>query len=354
MKEKELVCGNVALSEAAIRAGCRYYFGYPITPQNEVTSYMSLRMDEVGGVFLQAESELASINMVFGAALTGAKAMTTSSSPGISLMQEGISYLAGCELPAVIVNVMRGGPGLGNIAPSQSDYFQAVKGGGHGDYRLLVFAPSTVQEVADYTYTAFSKAGEYRMQVMILMDGLLGQMMEPVYFPDMSASFSYRNDWALTGCENREPRSIKSLLLEEGALERHNENLQKKYDKIRKKEVLYDTFLADDADVLLAAFGFCGRLCRKAVEELRKKGIKAGLFRPITLWPFPGEVFAGLSKKPAKIFCVEMNAGQMVEDIMLYADDKNKVRFVGRTGGGVPSVSEIVTAVIRARDEKNI
>ena len=349
MKEKKLVCGNVALSEAAIRAGCRFYFGYPITPQNEVTSYMSLRMNEVGGVFLQAESELASVNMVFGAALTGAKAMTTSSSPGISLMQEGISYLAGCELPAVIVNVMRGGPGLGNIAPSQSDYFQAVKGGGHGDYRLLVFAPSTLQEIVDYTYMAFSKAGQYRMQVMILMDGLMGQMMEPVSFPEMSESFSYRNDWALTGCKKREPRSIKSLFLEEGVLERHNKSLQKKYGEIREKEILYDTFLADDADVLLTAFGFCGRLCKKAVEELRGMGIKAGLFRPITLWPFPGDVFTGLSKRSRKIFCVEMNAGQMVEDIMFYADDKNKVGFIGRTGGGIPSVSEIVKAVTGKR-----
>ncbi|MDD5644855.1 MAG: 3-methyl-2-oxobutanoate dehydrogenase subunit VorB, partial [bacterium] len=299
----------------------------------------------IGGVFLQAESELASINMVFGAALTGAKAMTSSSSPGISLMQEGISYLAGCELPAVIVNVMRGGPGLGNIAPSQSDYFQSVKGGGHGDYRLLVFAPSTLQEVVDYTYTAFSKAGEYRMQVMILIDGLLGQMMEPVYFPEMSETFAYAADWALTGCDGREPRSIKSLLLEEGALEKHNENLQRKYSKIRAKEILCDTFMTDDADVLLAAFGFCGRLCKKAVEELRAMGIKAGLFRPITLWPFPEKVLADLSVKSKKIFCVEMNSGQMLEDVKLCADDKGKVEFIGRMGGGIPSVSGIIDRI---------
>ena len=342
MKNKELVCGNIAFSEAAIRGGCRYYYGYPITPQNEVTSYMSSRMDEVGGVFLQAESEIASINMVFGAALTGARAMTSSSSPGISLMQEGISYLAACELPAVIANVMRGGPGLGNIAPAQSDYFQAVKGGGHGDYRLIVYAPSTVQEVVDYTYKSFSVAEKYRMQVMILMDGLLGQMMEPVVFPEMMEFKGIKNDWAITGCKGRAPRLVRSLFLGRGVLEDHNKKLQEKYKKVEETEIKYEKYKTEDAEVLLTSFGICARFCRKAVDLLREKGVAAGLFRPVTLWPFPGDELFNAAKNVKKIVCVEMNAGQMVEDVRLSVSNPEKVSFFGRTGGGIPSVSKIV------------
>ncbi|MDP6685347.1 MAG: 3-methyl-2-oxobutanoate dehydrogenase subunit VorB, partial [Candidatus Omnitrophota bacterium] len=290
MTKKILMCGNEVLAEAAIMAGCRFYAGYPITPQNEIPAYMSKRMEESGGVFIQAESEISAINMVFGASLTGARAMTSSSSPGISLKQEGISYLAGCELPAVIVNMMRGGPGLGNIAPSQSDYFQATRGGGHGDYRQIVLAPASVQEIVDLTMLSFDLADKYRTPVMILGDGLLGQMMEPVELKskirtDVSLAAKSKKEWILDGCKNRPPRIIRSLLLGEGVLENLNKKLQAKYKEIQSKEARCEVLYGDDSELMLVSYGTVSRICRCLVEKMRKKGKKVGMVRPITLWP---------------------------------------------------------------------
>ena len=281
-KKKILITGNEACGEGAVQAGCRFYAGYPITPQNELTVYMSKRMNETGRGFIQAESELAAINMVFGAAVTGARAMTSSSSPGISLKQEGISYIAACELPAVIVNVMRGGPGLGNIGAGQADYFQATKGGGHGDYHLIVLAPASAQEMFDFTYKAFDMADKYRNPVMILSDGIIGQMMEPVVIEPGSKVTKNMNPvqkskpWALTGCKGRSPNSIKSLLLKEGALEEHNEKLQKKYDLIKKNEIKCEKYKLDDAEIMIVAYGTSSRISRAVVDTLRKKKIKLG------------------------------------------------------------------------------
>jgi len=346
MAEKVLMKGNEALAEAAIIAGCRHYFAYPITPQNEIPAYMALRMPKVGGTFLQAESEIASINMVFGASAAGARVMTSSSSPGISLKQEGISYLAGAELPAVIVNMMRGGPGLGNIAGSQADYFQATKGGGHGDFHLIVLAPGTVQEMADLTVLAFDLADEYRMSVMILGDGFLGQMSEPLVLPEPTGKTYDKSDWALTGAKGRDPRIVYSLRLNpEHALEELNIKIQKKYDVIKAKEVRYDTYMADDAEYLLVSFGTSSRLCRTAVNILRKEGIKVGLFRPITLWPFPYEELKGYAGKAKRVLSVEMNAGQMAEDIRLALGGDKPVDVYGKMGGVVPVVDEIVEKV---------
>lgn len=346
MAEKVLMKGNEALAEAAIIAGCRHYFAYPITPQNEIPAYMALRMPKVGGTFLQAESEIASINMVFGASAAGARVMTSSSSPGISLKMEGISYLAGAQLPAVIVNMMRGGPGLGNIAGSQADYFQATKGGGHGDYHLIVLAPGTVQELADLTVLAFDLADEYRMPVMILGDGYLGQMSEPLVLPEPTGKVFDKSSWALSGAKGRDPRIVYSLRLNpEHALEELNFELQATYERVREKEVRYDTYMADDADYLLVAFGTSSRLCRNAVNILRKEGIKAGIFRPITLWPFPYAALAEAAKEVKKVLSVEMNAGQMVEDIRLALGNTKPVELYGKMGGVVPVVDEIVEKV---------
>ena len=341
------MCGNEVLAEAAIMAGCRFYAGYPITPQNELPAYMSRRMPEVGGVFIQAESEIAAINMVFGASLRGARAMTSSSSPGISLKQEGISYLAGCELPAVIVNMMRGGPGLGNIAPSQSDYFQATRGGGHGDYRQIVLAPASLQEIVDLTMLSFDLADKYRMPVMILGDGLLGQMMEPVVLADSVERIAdgAKKDWVLDGCKGREPRIIRSLLLEEGALERLNEKLQKRYEDIKEKEVRCEVLYGDDSEIMLVAYGTTSRICNNAVEELRKQGKKAGLIRPISLWPFPEKELKTLAQKVKAFLVIEMSCGQMIEDVRLSIDCKKQVYFYGRSGGGVPTEDEIIKEV---------
>jgi 2-oxoglutarate ferredoxin oxidoreductase subunit alpha len=341
--ERILMCGNEAMAEAAIRAGCRCYFGYPITPQNEVTAYMAARMPEVGGTFLQSESELAAVNMVFGAAAVGARAMTSSSSPGISLKQEGISYLAGCELPGVIANVMRGGPGLGNIGPAQSDYFQATRGGGHGDYRHIVLAPSTVQELVDLTIEAFDIADRYRNPVMIVSDGILGQMMEPVVIPEEPERHEPEKPWALTGCKGREPNEIKSLHLNVLELEEHNRRLQAKYDRMARDEVRYDLFEADDADVLLVAFGTVARICRSAVRAMRARGQKVGVFRPITLWPFPREALRATCERVQGYLVVEMNMGQMVEDVRLAVEGQRPVKFYGRTGGAVMTVDEVVS-----------
>ncbi|MFH1847824.1 MAG: 3-methyl-2-oxobutanoate dehydrogenase subunit VorB [Candidatus Omnitrophota bacterium] len=336
------MCGNEACAEGAILAGCDFYAGYPITPQNELTECMSKRMPEEGRIFIQSESEIAAINMVFGASVTGARAMTSSSSPGISLKQEGISYLAGCELPGVIVNVMRGGPGLGNIAPAQSDYFQATKGGGHGDYRNIVIAPHTVQEMMDFMKLAFDLADEYRNPVMVLTDGILGQMMEPVRFPSGRGTSKKANKpWALTGCKGRKSRFIRSLLLKDGELEALNDKLQQKYADIEKKEIRYEEINTKDADVVLIGYGSIARTLKAIMYKGRSEGKKIGLLRPITLWPFPYKQIEQLAEKVGHLFVVEMSAGQMVEDVRLAACGKANVRFYGRTGGGVPTQEEI-------------
>ncbi len=339
--ERVLVTGNDAIGEGAIRAGCQCYFGYPITPQNELTAYMARRMPEKGRVFIQAESELAAINMVFGASCVGKRTMTSSSSPGISLKQEGISYLAGAMLPAVIVNVERGGPGLGNIAPSQGDYFQATRGGGHGDYRIIVLAPSSVQEMHDFTISAFSLADKYRIPVMVLADGWLGQMMEPIVFHPGPPPPEPPKPWALTGAHGRKAQHICSLLLEEGALERHNYALQDCYRVIETNEIRVREVSTDDCDILVAAWGTCARIGAAAVLRARKKGIKAGLFQPLTLWPFPYERLAEISGRVKSILVVEMNCGQMLEDVKLAIAGKAPVRFAGFPGGRVPAESEI-------------
>lgn len=340
--------GNSALAEGAIMAGCEAYFGYPITPQNEIPEYMSKRMPEEGRVFLQSESELAAISMIMGAATTGAKVMTTSSSPGISLMQEGISYLAGSELPAVIANVVRGGPGLGNIWPAQSDYFQAVKGGGHGDYQMPVLAPNSVQETFDFVFLAFDLAFKYKNPALILTDGLIGQMMEPLEMRNPETlripgvSFE-KESWALTGAKGRRPRSFKSLYLGDGVLEKHNIALQKKYSDIKKNEIKFELFEADDAEILFVAYGITSRVCREVVCQLREKGIKAGLLRPITLWPFPESYLEEKAVSLKKIITVELSHGQMVEDIRRAVNGKCPVEFYGRSGGAVLTDEDIIT-----------
>ena len=339
------MCGNEALAEASILAGVDAYFGYPITPQNEIPAYMARRMPEEGRVFVQSESELAAINMVFGASATGKRAMTTSSSPGISLMQEGISYLAGAELPAVIVNVMRGGPGLGNIAPSQADYFQATRGGGHGDYRTITLAPSSVQELADSMSLAFDLADEYRMQVMVLADGILGQMMEPVVLEKKPRRKLPPKDWALTGAEGREQNIVRSLWLGEGVLEDLNNKLQARYRQIEKDEVLCEQYEVETADIVVIAYGVAARIVRSAVDKAREEGIKAGLIRPITLWPFPTEQISRAADELRMFLTVEMNCGQMLEDVKLAVAGKAPVLFYGRAGGGIPTVEQVLEKI---------
>jgi len=356
--EKILLSGNEAAAEGAIRAGCRFYAGYPITPQNELIEYMARRMPEVGGVFIQAESEIAAINMVFGASVTGMRAMTSSSGPGISLKQEGLSYLAACQLPAVVINVMRGGPGLGNIAPSQSDYFQATKGGGHGDYHIIVLAPSCVLEMFEITSLAFNLADKYRIPVMILADGVLGQMMEPIEVH--SSQFTVHSNkrrlpttdhrpstkpWALTGCKGREPSIIRSLLIEVDKLEELNNVLQKKYERIKKYEVRFETLHTSDCDAVLIAYGTVGRICKTILPKLRKEVLRVGLIRPISLWPFPGDVIKTAAKRAKCIFVIEMSAGQMVEDVKLAVNGRCPVKFYGRTGGSVPQENEIIDII---------
>lgn len=358
MPKKLLLSGNEAIASGAIDSGCNFYAGYPITPQNELTSYMSIHMPEKGRIFIQAESELAAINMVYGASATGARAMTSSSSPGVSLKQEGISYIAGAQLPAVIVNMMRGGPGLGNIAPSQSDYFQATKGGGHGDYHCMVLAPNTVQEAYDHMFLAFDLADKYRIPVIILGDGMLGQMMEPIVVsghrspvtskrPQTTDRRPQTKPWALTGCKDREPNIVKSFYMKEGDLEKFNLKLQEKYKTIQLKEQRLEEKFLDDAKIILVAYGSMARIARGAIAKLREKGKKIGLIRPITLWPFPKEVFARHLKPNTKYLVVEMSYGQMLEDVKLAIDGKCKVEFLGRSGGGVPSEEEIIDKINR-------
>lgn len=333
--------GNEAIAEAAVLAGCRLFFGYPITPQNQIPEYMSRRLPEVNGTFLQAESEVAAINMVYGAAGAGARVMTSSSSPGISLKQEGISYMAGAELPAVIVNIVRAGPGLGGIQPSQSDYFQATKGGGHGDYHLLVLAPATVQEAADLTYLAFDLADRYRLPVMIMGDGMIGQMMEPVTLPEPKGELPEK-PWATRGWNGQgERRIVNSLYIEPAVLEKVIKGLEARYQEIARNETRYELYQTEDADILLVAYGTTARICKKAIAELRKNGIKAGLLRPITLWPFPTEAVKEAAKTVACVLTVEMSLGQMVEDVRLAVNGQKPVAFFGRTGGAVPTWREI-------------
>ncbi|MBM4136099.1 MAG: 3-methyl-2-oxobutanoate dehydrogenase subunit VorB [Nitrospira sp.] len=341
MDKKILMKGNEVIAEAAIQAGCRFYAGYPITPQNEIPEYMSRRMIEVDGVFIQAESEIAAINMVFGASAAGARAMTSSSSPGISLKQEAISFLVGAELPAVIVNIQRGGPGLGNISASQADYFQAVKGGGHGDYKLLVYAPYNLQELWDLTMLAFDKADEYRNPVMILGDGVVGQMMEPFYQTPYIRPDLPEKDWILDGCRDREPRVIKSLYMGDGELEMRNNLLQKKYQKMRDSEIMFEGYYIEDSEVLVVAFGIAARIALSSVMRLRREGLKVGLFRPITLFPFPEKELFMLAGGNRRFITVEMNAGQMVEDVRLSVNGQSEVLFYGRPGGSIITPEEV-------------
>lgn len=345
MAEKVLMKGNEAMAEAAITAGCRHYFGYPITPQTEVAAYMAKRMPKIGGTFLQAESEVAAINMVIGAASAGVKVMTSSSSPGISLKQEGISYLAGCELPALVVNVQRGGPGLGGIQPSQSDYFQACKGGGHGDYHLIVLAPATVQEMYDLTFKGFHLAEKYRMTAMILADGTMGQMMEPVQLTDVKIPV-IEKPWATNGTKNHEGRNvINSLSLLPEELEVWNHRRYDRYAEVEKNEVMYEEFMTSDADIIIVAFGIAARVSKNAIVEARKKGIKVGLIRPITLWPFPKDALLKASKTAKAFISVELNMGQMIEDVKLAINCSRPVYFVGRTGGMIPSPEEVLAKI---------
>jgi 2-oxoglutarate ferredoxin oxidoreductase subunit alpha len=345
LTERILMCGNEALGEAAIIAGVDAYFGYPITPQNEVTAYMSKRMPEEGRVFVQCESELAAINMVFGASATGKRAMTSSSSPGISLMQEGISYLSGAELPAVVVNVMRGGPGLGNIAPSQGDYFQATRGGGHGDYRTIVLGPSSVQELVDCMQLAFDLADQYRMTVVVLADGILGQMMEPIELEKKPGRKLPPKDWALTGADGRKQNIVRSLWLKEGVVEQHNYDLAAKYKQVEKNEVLCEEYQVDGAEIVVVAYGVAARIVRSAVAKARRDGIKVGWIRPITLWPFPTEQIKRAADEFRVFLTVEMSLGQMVEDVKLAVAGKAPVLFYGRPGGGVPTVEQVLDKI---------
>ena len=345
MSSKILMTGNEAAAQGAICAGCDAYFGYPITPQNEFTEYMARHMPANDRVFVQAESELAAISMVFGSAVTGARAMTSSSSPGVSLMQEGISYLAACELPAVIVNVQRGGPGLGNIAPAQSDYFQATRGGGHGDYRTPVLAPHSVQEMFDFTRRAFDVADQYRTPVLVLSDGLIGQMKAPV---DVSGPEPEppEKPWALNGCGDGAPRMIRSLLLEQGVLEALNTRLLARYAKIAEEEVRYEAVDVEGAALVLVAYGTSARLCKEVAFEAQSAGLpKIGVLRPITLFPFPAQPLAQLAAKGVPLLVVEMSAGQMVEDVRLVVGERSEVHFHGRTGGELPLVSKILSKV---------
>ncbi len=344
MSEIKLMKGNEAMAEAAIRAGCDAYFGYPITPQSEVLEYLAKEAEKrTGMVVLQAESEVASINMVYGAAGTGKKVMTSSSSPGMSLMQEGISYIACAELPCLLINVVRGGPGLGTIQPSQGDYFQAVKGGGHGDYKMIVLAPSTVQELSDFVKLSFELAFKYKNPIMILSDGALGQMMEKVELFEQMPRTTDVPDWATVGKpKTRERNFITSLHIQADKMEDVNLHLQKKYKLMEENEIRCELIDCDDADYVITAFGLCARICSKAAQLARAKGIKVGVIRPITLYPFPYKIINDMAGRLKGILDVEMNAGQMVEDIRLGVNGKTPVEFYGRMGGVVPTPEEIL------------
>lgn len=346
MGERLLMKGNEVIAEAAVRAGCRHYFGYPITPQTEIAHYMAKRMPEVGGVFVQAESEVAAINMVYGAAGAGARVLTSSSSPGISLKQEGISYIAGAELPAVIVNIVRCGPGLGGILPAQCDYFQAVKGGGHGDYKMVVLAPSSVQELYELTVEAFNIADRYRILTMIMGDGILGQMMEAVEFKESEEIVKADKSWATTGTGmEREHNTITSIYIQPEVLEKHNQKLQAKYRTIEENEVRVEVFNCENADVIVTAFGTVARIVKNVIKMAEKEGIKVGLIRPITLWPFPVDTFEKYADTPKAFLDVELNAGQMLEDVKLAVNGRRPVYFHGRMGGMLPTQQEILDKI---------
>jgi 2-oxoglutarate/2-oxoacid ferredoxin oxidoreductase subunit alpha len=349
--DKVLMAGNEAMGEAAIRAGCDAYFGYPITPQNELTAYMSWRMLEEDRVFIQSESELAAINMVIGAAVSGKRSMTSSSSPGISLKQEGISYMAGMELPGVIVNVVRGGPGLGNIAPAQSDYWQATRGGGHGDYRTICLAPSTVQECVDLVALAFDLADKYRNPALVLADGRLGQMMEPVSFSSVPAPNPPEKPWALTGAKGRPEQSIKSLFLNEDVLEALNVKLGKKYDEVEKNEIRYEETQMDDAEICIVAYGTSARVSSDTMKAARAEGLKVGMIRPISLWPYPYEPIRAAADKVRFFLVPEMSLGQMIEDVRLAVEGKKPIYHTGRVGGNVSTAEEILDALRECCDK---
>ena len=354
MRKREIWKGSEVIAEAAIRAGCRCFFGYPITPQNEIPEYMSLKMPQAGGVFVQAESELAAINMVYGAAASGMRAMTSSSSPGISLKQEGISYLVGAQLPAVIVNVMRGGPGLGSIQPSQGDYYQATRGGGNGDYRTLTLAPATLQEAADLMGEAFDIADTYRNPVMVLVDGLIGQMMEPIVWEDRPGRTLPTKDWAAQGRRGRDHNNfVTSLYMDPADCEQHNLALAEKYAAMEANECRWEELMTDDARLILVSFGTPARVAETAMRNLRQEGLKVGLLRPITLWPFPGRRLGELAGEDhVKGFLdVEMNLGQMLDDVKLAVNGSKPVQFYGRCGGAIPHVAEVQEAARRALEE---
>jgi 2-oxoglutarate ferredoxin oxidoreductase subunit alpha len=353
-EERVLMKGNEAMAEAAVRAGCRFFAGYPITPQNEVPEYLSWRLPEVGGTFIQSESEVAAINMVYGAAAAGARAMTSSSGPGISLKQEGISYLCGAELPCFYANIVRGGPGLGNIAPAQSDYFQSTRGGGHGDYRVICLGPSTVQELVDLTLLAFDLADKYRNPAMVLGDGILGQMMEPVILPPaVDYDPAGKRSWTLGDSAGRERHFVSSVYLAPGTLERHNVRLLKKYREIEAKEVRYEAIDVDDADVVMVAYGTSARIAKSAAAMSRARGgVKLGLVRPITLWPFPKAAIREIARKKRDLLVVEMSFGQMYEDVLISACGSAKVSLLARTGGGIPGEEEIIAAAEKAMKSK--
>jgi len=345
--------GNEAIAEAAIRAGCRHYFGYPITPQTEVAAYMAKKLPKVGGVFLQAESEVASINMVYGAAATGTRVMTSSSTPGISLMSEGLSYIAGSDVPAFVVNVQRGGPGLGGIQPSQSDYFQATKGGGHGDYHMIVLAPASVQEMASLTIKGFNLADKYLMTAMILADGTIGQMMEPISFEDAEIE-EYEKPWALTGTECKRPHNIvNSLYLKPDELEKKNFERFERYAQVEENEPMWEEYEMEDAEVCVVAFGIAARVAKNAVVAARAEGIKAGLIRPITLWPFPKKPLRAAADRVKSFVSVELNMGQMIEDIRLATECRRPVSLCNRAGGMIPSPDEVLASIRKAQKGEN-
>lgn len=345
MSEKVLMKGNEAIAEAAIRAGCRHYFGYPITPQTELAAYMAKRMPKIGGTFLQAESEVSAINMVYGVAASGKRVMTSSSSPGVSLKQEGISYIAGADLPALIINVQRGGPGLGGIQPSQSDYFQATKGGGHGDYHLIVLTPDSVQEMADLTALAFDLADKYRMPAMLLADGTMGQMMEPVVLPEESCG-TVEKPWAVTGTQMKRSHNIvNSLYLVPEELERTNIERFERYKTVEEQETRWESYMMEDADICLVAFGIAARVTKNAVTAARKEGIKAGMIRPITIWPFPKKPLREAADRVRGFISVELSMGQMIEDVRLATECRRPVELCFRAGGMIPSPDEVLESI---------
>ncbi len=349
MAERVLMKGNEAIAEAAIRAGCRHYFGYPITPQTEIAAYMAKKMPKIGGVFLQAESEVASINMVYGAAATGCRVMTSSSSPGISLKSEGLSYIAGSDVPALVVNVQRGGPGLGGIQPSQSDYFQATKGGGHGDYRMIVLAPASVQEMASLTIKGFNLADKYLMTSMILADGTIGQMMEPISFEDAEIE-TYEKPWALTGTEGeRKHNVVNSLYLQPEELEKKNFERYERYKIVEENEPMWEEYMMEDAEYCVVAFGIASRVAKNAVVAARAEGIKVGLIRPITLWPFPTKALRKAADQVKSFISVELNMGQMIEDVKLATQCKRPVTLCNRAGGMIPSPEQVLDAIRQAK-----